>query len=76
MVFGYTLGGIAGIAAVLVVMLAGGSATVALWMGLGLTVTTIILTWRHCKAAWTWLLFRTGQLDGGASPANERPSPP
>ena len=63
MVLGYTLGGTAGIVAVLLVVLLGGSYDVALWVGLGVTVATIFLTWRHCRAAWTWLLFRTGQLD-------------
>ncbi len=63
MVLGYTLGGTAGLLTVLSVILLRGSAPAALWSGLAATVATIFLTWRHCKAAWTWLLFRTGQLD-------------
>ena len=69
MVFGYTLGGSAGVVAVLVVVLLGGSYGGALWAGLVVTVTTVVLTWKHCKAAWTWLLFRTGQLDRSDDPA-------
>ena len=69
MVLGYTLGGTAGLLTVLIVLLIRGSFSVALWSGLAVTVATIFLTWRHCKAAWTWLLYRTGQLErqGGAS---------
>jgi uncharacterized protein (DUF983 family) len=63
MVLGYTLGGTVGLLTVLSVILVRGSASAALWSGLAATVATIFLTWRHCKAAWTWLLFRTGQLD-------------
>lgn len=63
MVLGYTLGGTAGIVAVLLVLFLGGSYVGALWVGLGATVATVLLTWKHCRAAWTWLLFRTGQLD-------------
>jgi uncharacterized protein (DUF983 family) len=74
MVLGYTFGGIAGVVTVLLVILVGGSPSAALWAGLVVTTVTIFLTWRHCKAAWTWLLFRTGQLDGGTEPTNDRRS--
>jgi uncharacterized membrane protein YfcA len=62
MVFGYTLGGIGGVIAVLLLVAVGADAEPALAAGLVFAVATIALTWRHGKSAWTWLLYRTGQL--------------
>jgi hypothetical protein len=68
MVFGYTLGGIGGVAVVLLLLAFGASMEPALAVGLIAAIATIALTWRHGKAAWTWLLYHTGQLrkDDGA----------
>ena len=62
MVFGYTVGGGGGVIAVLLLLASGVNAEFALAAGLVVSVAAIALTWRHGKAAWTWLLFRTGQL--------------
>ena len=62
MVFGYTLGGGGGVIVVLLFLAIGLRAELALAAGLIVAVATIALTWRHGKAAWTWLLYRTGQL--------------
>jgi hypothetical protein len=68
MVFGYTLGGVGGVAVVLLLLAFGASTEPALAAGLIAAIATIALTWRHGKAAWTWLLYHTGQLrkDEGA----------
>ena len=62
MVFGYTVGGAGGVALVLLLLAFGASTELALAAGLISATATIALTWRHGKAAWTWLLYRTGQL--------------
>jgi hypothetical protein len=62
MVFGYTVGGVGGVAVVLLLLAIGATTELALAAGLVVAVAAIALTWRHGKAAWTWLLFRTGQL--------------
>ncbi|MCL7937202.1 MAG: DUF983 domain-containing protein, partial [marine benthic group bacterium] len=66
MVFGYTVGGSAGVIVVLLLLAFGVYTELALAAGLVVSVATIALTWRHGKAAWTWLLFRTGQLRDAA----------
>ena len=66
MVFGYTLGGAGGVLVVLLFLAVGVQTELALAVGLVVAVATIALTWRHGKAAWTWLLFHTGQLGDDA----------
>ena len=72
MVLGYTLGGLAGVFTILLAFLIQGPSTWAVWVGLAVTILTVLLTFRHCKAAWTWLLYRTGQLpeDGSRTPGS------
>lgn len=67
MVLGYTLGGAAGVSTILLLFLLMGPSTWAVWAGLAITIVTVLLTFRHCKAAWTWLLYHTGQLPGHGS---------
>lgn len=64
MVLGYTLGGAAGIATALPLFHFLGPSEWAVWGALAVTIATIFLTFRQCKAAWTWLLYYTGQLPG------------
>ncbi len=68
MVLGYTIGGAAGLLVAVLLFLRPGTAAWALPAGLIVTCVTVILTFRNCKAAWTWLLFRTGQLPGTGGP--------
>lgn len=62
MVLGYTLGGAAGIATALPLFLTFGPSAWAVWVAVFVTIATVLLTFRQCKAAWTWLLYRTDQL--------------
>ncbi|MGW8283711.1 MAG: DUF983 domain-containing protein [Gemmatimonadota bacterium] len=68
MVLGYAIGGTAGLLVAVLLFLLPGTAAFALPAGLFVTVVTVILTFRNCKAAWTWLLFRTDQLPGADGP--------
>jgi ABC-type enterobactin transport system permease subunit len=68
MVFGYTVGGGGGVIVVLLLLAFGVRTELALAAGLVVAVATIALTWRHGKAAWTWLLYRTGQLQDTSEP--------
>jgi uncharacterized protein (DUF983 family) len=71
MVLGYTLGGAAGLLTTLVLLLLLGPSAWAVWAGLFVTIATVFLTFRNCKAAWTWLLYRTGQLPESGSNSPE-----
>jgi uncharacterized protein (DUF983 family) len=62
MVLGYTLGGSAGLLTILLLFFLRGPSAWAVWAGLAVTMATVFLTFRNCKAAWTWLLYRTRQL--------------
>lgn len=68
MVLGYAIGGAAGVTVAFLLFLVPGTEGWALPAGLVFTFATVILTFRNCKAAWTWLLFRTGQLPGAGDP--------
>ena len=62
MVLGYALGGAAGITVALPLFLIPATTAWAVPCGLLATIVTVLLTFGHGKAAWTWLLFHTGQL--------------
>ncbi len=69
-VLGYTVAGISGLATVGLLWWLLGYATWQLWAAIAVTCLAVFLTFRHCKASWTWLLWATGQLgsDGDGAP--------
>ena len=71
MVLGYTLGGAAGLLTILALFVLRGPSAWAVWVGLSVTIATVFLTFRNCKAAWTWLLYRTGQLPGSEATSHD-----
>lgn len=59
---GYGIGGVAGIATFMLLLLRFGFQTWVVWVSVATVVLSILLTFRHCKAWWTWGLYRTGQI--------------
>jgi uncharacterized protein (DUF983 family) len=76
-VLGYTVAGVSGLGTVLVLWWRLGYATWQLWASIAVTCAAVFLTFRHCKAAWVWLLWATGQLGGApGDPFGDRDSGP
>ncbi|MDX1393296.1 MAG: DUF983 domain-containing protein [Gemmatimonadota bacterium] len=61
---GYSIGGITGIVVFTALFLRFGFEAWVVWVSVGAVVVSILLTFRHCKAWWTWGLYRTGQIGG------------
>jgi len=61
-ILGYAVGGLAGLAAFALLFWRFGYAPWVLWTTLLVAVAAIVLTFRHCKAFWTWWLWVTGEL--------------
>lgn len=61
-VLSYAIGGIAGLLALVMVLQFGSLSGAAIWLTLGVAFVAIIGSFRYCKAFWTWLLFRSGEL--------------
>lgn len=59
---GYGIGGVAGISTFMLLLLSFGFHTWVVWVSVVTVVLSILLTFRHCKAWWTWGLYRTGQI--------------
>lgn len=70
MALGYGIGGLTGIGAFVLLFSRYGFQTWVVWVSVSAVVASILLTFRHCKAWWTWGLYRTGQI-GGGRPASE-----
>ena len=60
----YGIGGIAGLVTLLVVLQFGRLSVVAIWLTLGAALLAVIGSFRYCKAFWTWVLYRSGELGG------------
>lgn len=69
LILGYTIGGTTGLLAFALLAAAFGFASWIAWVSMAAVVGSILVTFRHCKAFWTWWLYETGEL--GA----ETPSP-
>jgi uncharacterized protein (DUF983 family) len=59
---GYAIGGLSGIAVFVILFFRFGFQTWVVWVSVAAVVGSILMTFRHCKAWWTWGLYRTGQL--------------
>ena len=62
MALGYGIGGLSGIAVFMALFLRFGFEDWVVWASVAAVVLSILITFRHCKAWWTWGLYRTGQL--------------
>lgn len=65
MALGYGIGGLSGLAVFALLFGRFGFQTWVVWASVSVVVAAILLTFRHCKAWWTWWLFATGELRGG-----------
>ncbi len=68
-ILGYATGGIVGLALFALLFRLFGYATWLLWATVAAVIGTIALTFRHCKAFWTWYLYATGELAPDREPS-------
>jgi uncharacterized protein (DUF983 family) len=61
---GYAIGGLSGIGAFVLLLSLYGFHPWIVWVAIGAVFVSILVTFRHCKAWWTWGLYRTGQIGG------------
>lgn len=61
---GYAIGGLAGIAVFALLFGLVGFSTWVVVASMVTVVLSILATFRHCKAWWTWGLFVAGELGG------------
>ena len=62
---GYGIGGLAGMGAFAFLLSRFGFQPWVVWTSVGAVIAAILLTFRNCKAWWTWWLFTIGELKGG-----------
>lgn len=62
-VLAYGIGGVAALGTLLVLLQIGGLGGNALWITLAVAILAVALSFRTCKAFWTWVLYRAGELD-------------
>ncbi len=62
MALGYGIGGLAGLGVFAILFSRFGFQTWVVWSSVAAVVAAILLTFRNCKAWWTWWLFTTGEL--------------
>lgn len=61
-VLAYAVGGIAALCTLILILQFGGLSSLTIWLTLGVAVVAIIASFRYCKAFWTWVLYRSGEL--------------
>ena len=64
-VLAYGVGGICALLVLILLLMFGRLNRLAIWVTLATAFLAIIGSFRFCKAFWTWLLFRSGELGGG-----------
>lgn len=70
-VLAYGIGGIAGLLTLALLLRTGGRLTgLAIWATAAVAVLAILGSYRFCKALWTWILYRSGEL----GPSREGPA--
>jgi len=62
----YGAGGVAALATLLLWLQIGQLPGWTVWVVLAVAVITVIGSFRYSKAFWTWLLYRSGELEHGA----------
>lgn len=65
-VLAYGIGGIIALVVLLVALQFGGLSAGVIWLTMAAAVVAIVGSFRYCKAFWTWLLYRSGELGGDA----------
>ena len=65
-VLSYGVGGIIALLVLIVALQFGGLSAMTVWVTLGAAVLAIVGSFRYCKSFWTWLLYRTGELEDDA----------
>ena len=61
-VLAYGVGGIVGLFVLILVLRFGRLSSSTIWLTLGSAVVAILTSFRYCKAFWTWVLYRSGEL--------------
>lgn len=69
---GYGIGGVAGLSVFALLATRFGFEDWVVWVSVGAVVVSILATFRHCKAWWTWWLYRSGELGEGRPPRDGR----
>ena len=62
-VISYGVGGIVALLTLVVWLQFGGLGQGTVWVVLGVAVVSVVVSFRYSKAFWTWLLYRSGELD-------------
>lgn len=66
LVLSYGIGGIIALIVLMVALQFGGLSATVIWSTVAAAVVAIVGSFRYCKSFWTWLLYRTGELEGDA----------
>lgn len=61
-VLAYGVGGTCALLVLILLLQFGALSRFAIWVTLGTAFAAIIGSFRYCKAFWTWLLYRSGEL--------------
>lgn len=64
LVLSYGIGGIIALVVLMAALQFGGLSAAVIWLTLAAAVAAIVGSFRYCKAFWTWLLYRSGELGG------------
>lgn len=62
-VLAYAVGGIAALVVLILLLQFGALSRHAIWLTLGSAALAVVGSFRYCKAFWTWVLYRSGELD-------------
>lgn len=63
-VISYGVGGIAAMLTLALWLQFGGLGRLTVWVVLGVTIVSVVGSFRYSKAFWTWLLYHSGELGG------------
>jgi uncharacterized protein (DUF983 family) len=61
-VLAYGVGGIVALCMLIVILRFGRLSNLTVWLTLAMAVVAILGSFRYCKAFWTWVLYRSGEL--------------
>lgn len=61
-VLAYGVGGIAALLMLILILQFGGLSSRAIWLTLATAAVGVVASFRYCKAFWTWVLYRSGEL--------------
>ena len=61
-VLAYGVGGIVALCVLILVLRFGRLSSSTIWLTLASAVVAVLASFRYCKAFWTWVLYRSGEL--------------